>query len=119
MHITLSIQNNGLSKGSLGWLCANLGSIKIGETKNGKQGAWLKDREGNNITVLAVRGFWESTDPKIETIIRHCDMGVQLAAEMAFTDAAWNIIQQCVEIAVSAMNEPKENAEGIRVQVAA
>ena len=115
MNITLQIQNNGIARGTLGWLCANIGSIKIGETKSGKQAAWLLDRDGKNITVLAVRGWWEHA-PAIETAGRDTDTSIPtLNADMIFTDAAWEIIKQCQQIAVSAMEEPAENASEIKV----
>lgn len=117
MKVTLGIQNNGLSKGTLGWLCSNLGSIKIGETKSGKQGAWLIGRDGESITVLAVRGYWNEVPgfrSKIETVKRdgHPD---ELLADMGFTDAAWEIIERCVSIAAEAMNEPAEGAAEISI----
>jgi len=118
MNITLEIQNNGLSKGSLGWLCSNLGKIKIGNTKTGNQAAWLLDRDEKNITVLAVRGWWEGTS-SIEKAGRNADYchyyAPTLDSNMVFTDAAWEIVKQCQDIAVEEMEESVDKAVGINI----
>jgi len=116
MNITLSIDNNGQSRGSLGWLCKNIGSIKIGTIKTDNQAAWILDKNGKVITVLAVRDYWRHSSTEIETVVNQSDENYQgLISDIPFTDAAWEIVKQCRTMAIEQMNESSELADNIEI----
>lgn len=113
MNVTLKIDNDGMAKGTLGWLAHNADTIHVGQTKNGKRGAWLRDPEGNTITVLAIEDYMELGDGEIHTAVQRdpsC-VGALLCADILFTDAAWVAMTKIIAIAVDAMTDPMRDVE--------
>lgn len=107
MKKEINIKNQGSCKGTVGWLCENATTIVIGETRSGDQGAWLKDSEGNTITVLAVRNFYGGADKEI-TRVKRDGSEFDLTCGIPFSDAAWASIQALSEIAEGEMEKSFE-----------
>lgn len=114
--------------GTVAWLLANVGHIDIGRNTAGCQGAWLKDKGGKNITVLAIRGYFPDEgvpDPsaKVVRVSKYVEAGEDdendLTADMAFTKAAWKVIQQLAAAAAEEMDRALavEDFEGETVTV--
>ncbi len=107
MEVTLRIDKKGIKKGTLGWLVDNIDHIVIGDTKvNKHQGAWLKDKDNNTLTVLAIRGFYDDSN-KIDRIVQATGSCWQdeLSCDFTCSDACWRAIEKIIDIAVEKMEE--------------
>ena len=117
MEININLKHIGHAVGTIGWLAENAHHIHIGACKNGTQGAWLKDKTGKTITVLALAGEegahnWDG----IDVVTR--EVGIwQLSCDIYTTDAAWSIIEQLAAIARENMRESEELAAGYKISV--
>lgn len=117
MEIKINIINNGEAIGTIGWLARNASTIKLGVTKSGKQGAWLHDANGKQITVLAIRGYHSGAGDEIVRAENDCgEYYGQLASDVSFTPAAWGIVKDLIDIAVREMDRVEEEIAG-RVSV--
>jgi hypothetical protein len=106
--IKIKIANKGKVKGTVGWLADHAAEIKIGESESGRQGAWLKDKDGNIITVLVIRGYWDNEKHKLDFAVRrenNSQDGYELVADCFFSDAAWKKIEATQKIVALQMDE--------------
>jgi len=110
--------------GTLAWLVANAGHIELGTTKDGRDGAWLKGKDGKTITVLCLRNWGahydngepvdaDPTDPEGPITIAanqswEVDAEFDLTTRRAFSAAAYKLIRQLAEEAVKAMDADKD-----------
>jgi hypothetical protein len=118
MNITLKIDNNGQANGTLGWLCKTAASIKIGNTKTGKQAAWLMGHDGKSIACLAVRGYWGDVMPPSDIQGMTRNMPECLGIDFGVTDAAWAKLEEIRDLAIEMMNEDESLAQTVEVCVA-
>lgn len=116
MNIQINIRNTGQAVGTIGWLATHAHHIHIGRCKgSGEPGAWLVDKAGKTMTVLALAG---AEFAGIETVTRGVGQW-PLSCDIVTTDAAWAIIEQLATIAAEHMAEPEEIAAGYKVSVTA
>jgi len=116
MEINISIKHLGHAPGTVGWLAQHAHHILIGQTKKGGHGAWLKDAQGRNITILALRS--KETEGSIALVERdtYCPF---LACGISTTDAAWAVLRRIAELAANAMREDAGLAAGYKVSISA
>lgn len=109
----INIVNNGDAVGTCGWLAKNAGSIRIGTTNKGRQGAWLVDKEGREITVLAIRGYYGDNTKIIKAENDTGDLYDpygQLTTKVSFTEAAWEALENLISVAVAEMEQLESTA---------
>jgi hypothetical protein len=109
-EITINIDNKGFAPGTVGWLCENVDSMLIGKTRDGNQGAWLKDKEGKTLTVLAIRGFYD--EDTIDEITRNYGYRGDMDCAFICSDACWEKIEELTAAAVEKMEGVWESMEG-------
>lgn len=108
MDINIKIDNKGCAEGTIGWLAKNAAMIKIGETKNRNQGAWLQDHQGKTLTILAIRDYWGMPeDPRIEKIKPNVSPP-ELECDFTATDAAWVVLEKLTNLAEAEMNKGEQ-----------
>lgn len=105
MELKIIVVNNGDAVGTCGWLVKNADSIRIGTTTKVRQGAWLMDKEGKEITVLAIRGYYGDNTKIIKAENDSGDSYGQLTTNMSFTDAAWEVVKTLISAAVAEMEQ--------------
>jgi hypothetical protein len=115
MNITIEIKKISHAPGTIGWLAENATQIKIGSTKDNERGAWLKDKDGKTITILALDSREAGSLCRVTREMHEWT----LSADMRFTDAAWQMIQQFSALAVEQMQEPAEMADAYQVSLIA
>ena len=108
MEVTLNIVRSGNAKGTVGWLAENAHTIYIGETKAGKQGAWLHDKDSVKLTVLAVRDAFEPDGFARALNVDDNHAGCFLTTDILFTEAAYETIKKIQEIAIDEMNKGED-----------
>ena len=118
MKKEISIKRNGNAIGTVGWLCKNLGHLKVGTTKNGKhRGIWAKDKEEKTLFPIAIEGYWEDALENTDEFVNNGpqrEMGLFLGFNA--TPACWRVIEQIIEIARGLLySEPIEKAIKVKV----
>ena len=104
--IKIKIDDKGRAKGTVGWLLDVADHIKIGTTKSGNQGAWLKDVNGETITVLAIRNWEYKTG--IQLIEKCDDMNIShifLCPDFPLSDACYERLYELAQKAAVIMDE--------------
>ena len=120
MNIQISIKKIGHATGTIGWLAENADSITIGKTKDGNPAAWLKDKQGKTLTILAIGGeYGDGSKDGIATVTR-MEYGMTWPGSCDFytTDAAWEVVKDLAKIARQHMAESAELADGYKISVA-
>lgn len=112
VEINISIRHIGHATGTIGWLAEHAHHITIAPSKEGNQCAWLYNKDGKLLTLLACREY-----DTVERVAK-ASMGAPWSTETSFTDAAWEIVQSLADIAIAAMEENSELAAGYKVAVA-
>ena len=113
--LTIKIANQGDVRGTVGWLLKNADSIKIGETKGSKQGAWLKDMEGAPLLCLAIRGYHDN-EPDIS--LSENGRGMMFSAcDFSLSAAAWEKVEEIQTEVVEIMDDlwEKESKKEIKL----
>lgn len=108
--ININIINNGVTKGTVGYLAKHATSIKLGNTSplyKGDQtrGAWLLDKDGNDITWLCSSNG--------ETLRHHPNW------EADWTDAARDALGGLIEIAQDLLDNQDSEADRVTFAVTA
>lgn len=102
-EIKIKIDKKGELQGTVGYLCRNASTIKIGETKRGLQGAWLYDDKNKKMACLAVRGYFDDNSEVTKMRNEIDDMGS--ASDFIWSNAAWNKIEELQDETVIIMDE--------------
>ena len=108
--LKVEIENRGYIRGTVGWLCVGADRLKIGKTEQGKQGAWLKDREGKTMATLAIRG-WGDDSNKI-SLFGNSGHPEWNACDFICSNACWERMKEIQIEAVRIMDELWESEEG-------
>ena len=113
--------------GSLPWLLNNAAGIRVGLTsKTRNLGAWLLDKEGKIITILALQNQDEldtNGNPAGPIRIPDCRDGIENEYDDTFriglcvTDACWEVIQQIQKLAVAEMRRVLDDSSEDGVSV--
>lgn len=98
--INISIINNGLNTGTVGYLAKNAASIKLGNLNplyKGDQtrGAWLLDHDGKTITYLA-----SSTGERVDD---------QEDFDYEWTEAAKAVLSELADMAIELLENEDSN----------
>ena len=110
--LKVRIDNKGYLWGTLGWLCKNADSVKIGPTKAGKQGAWIKNKEGDTLVTLAIRSFFEEDGKVVKMQNKDIGWNELSACEFMCSDACWFVIKQVQQEVENIMDRIWESDEG-------
>jgi len=108
--LKVEIEKKGYVKGTVGWLCQESASVKIGETENGRQGAWLKDKAGNTMGTLAIRE-WENYSEEIK-LFGSSGQPEEDVFGFACSDACWKKTKEIQTEAVKIMDELWKSEKG-------
>lgn len=110
MKKTIKINNQGFSVGSVGWLLSEIDTIKINITQDGAGlGAWLKNKEGKTIVMLACQNYFSQEEQgKITLCDRRSDPFTP-GMKHEVTDACWYKIQELSEMAKELIIESVKN----------
>jgi len=111
VEVTINIVNNGEAVGSCGWLAKNASTVRIGTTNKERQGAWLMSKDGKEISVLAIRGYYGDNTQIIKAENDTGEPFGQLTTNVSFTEAAWEVVKTLILAAVAEM-EQLESAAG-------
>jgi hypothetical protein len=121
VNVNIVIENNGQTKGTIGWLARNAAKIEICDMVSGNgRLARLMGADGKKITTLALAdgdgllGVCRASSDSEED-----DYGdlVQVASEIkCWTDAAWKVIVQMIQVAKEHLEEPEEMAKLVTVK---
>jgi hypothetical protein len=115
MELKIKFEKDQNVVGTLDWLLANADTIKIG-TKNDCQTAWLLDKEGGSIMILAARDFYGEPDKdEFIGVAKVAKYSPDVQCSIPLTDAAWEIVNQLANLAAEQMEESAEQAKGIKI----
>ena len=110
--LKIEVDNKGYLWGTLGWVCKNADNVKIGTTKAGKQGAWIKNKEGDTLVTLAIRSFHEEDGKVVKMQNEDSSWNELSACESMCSDACWRKIEEIQEEVVKIMDAEWESDEG-------
>lgn len=105
-EIKINIKNNGLSKGSVGWLAKNAKTIRIANTTGGEKAAWLEDNEDTVIFCLASASY-HTTDEYVPLTRGYSEN----CLEYPVTDACWEMVKVLIEKALELLEEDQPAKE--------
>ena len=105
-EMKINIKNNGLSKGSVGWLAKNAKTIRVGNTTGGEKAAWLKDHDDEVIFCLASASY-NSSDEFVSLTRGYSEDCI----DFPVTDSCWEMIKVLIEKALELLEEDQEPME--------
>lgn len=107
MEISLKVKNNGIQKGTIGWLAENAAILKVDETDDGRRAVWLESTYHGNITILAVAGFDDGYgyNPGISSLARQPGEYTPCALNFPVTDACWKALDEMADKAVEILEQ--------------
>jgi len=102
-EIKIKIDDKGILKGTVGWLLKNADHVTIKATRYDNQGAWLKNKKGETLSVLAIRDW--NDDGEVAIIQEFSHGGCALCPNFKVSDPCLKKLQEIAEIAAETMDE--------------